>query len=481
MTVSSKSAHGSLSPASNIFVPDPGEIKTAIAALAEKPAIEVSLKIDMRRKMQSLRALHGVTNYAPVGHSAMNYPMPVRQMFKSLKLPYSYFHDAPLENPGKNIIDITRIFPIFSADENNPDNYLFAETDAYLKAVIEDGVKVIYRLGESIECAGTHFRTSPPKDFAKWTRICLNIVRHYNEGWANGFHWDIQDWAVWEEPNNPNLWNGAFEEYLELYSTIAPAFKKAFPWLNIGGPETTTMGYPFLEKFLAFCREKKLPLDFVSYTSYYVKPAELLAESVERRRMMDSYGFKKVPLWTNEWHCSPIWTEFSDLVGYRRERARFGGAEGAVFAATVLCGLQDSPLQRACYYSSVIGGGYGLFDNEFLPTSSFYVFQKFSRLFQASKKRLYVQVEAPSSNTQAIASQRADGSIDLLCGCFSTAKGHITLSLPKGYEIQTLEVLDETTAPRFAEAGVERIEISASGILSIAKHESATAVYCHLK
>ena len=26
----------------------------------------------------------------------------------------------------------------------------------------------------------------PPKDYAKWARICEHVVRHYNEGWGWG-------------------------------------------------------------------------------------------------------------------------------------------------------------------------------------------------------------------------------------------------------------------------------------------------------
>lgn len=53
----------------------------------------------------------------------------------------------------------------------------------------------IFRLGEPIENAvskGYKARyIHAPKDPVKWARICEHIIRHYTEGWANGFTLDI--------------------------------------------------------------------------------------------------------------------------------------------------------------------------------------------------------------------------------------------------------------------------------------------------
>ena len=209
------------------FVPDAGELRTADAQGISAEPVDIRLVPDLAKPLPPLRALHGVTNYAPLGNISQAYPIDVRARLRELRVPCAYFHDDPYVSKGREVIDVSRIFPLFHADENDPANYLFAETDDYLRPLVEDGVGIIYRLGESIECGGTCYRTSPPKDYAKWSRICLNIVRHYTEGWAGGFHWDIRDWAVWEEPNNPNLWHGPFSAYLELYRSISVAFKQA--------------------------------------------------------------------------------------------------------------------------------------------------------------------------------------------------------------------------------------------------------------
>ncbi|NMA43979.1 MAG: hypothetical protein GX946_11460 [Oligosphaeraceae bacterium] len=458
-----------------VFIPDPGELPTSQAQEIFPDPLDIRIDIDFEKTMPALRALHGVTNYTPLHGPSCSYPYDLKTMIRDLHIPCSYFHDDPYVNPGRNLIDVSRIFPLFHADENDPANYIFNETDDYLRTVVEDGVRIIYRLGETIE-VGTHYRTRPPKDYAKWTRICLNIVRHYTQGWGNGFHWPMKDWAVWEEPNNPNLWHGDFEEYLQLYKVFAPEFKKHFPDLNVGGPQTTTIGYRFLEQFLKFVRDEKLPLDFVNYTAYYLTPAELLSESVKRREMLDQYGFHSVPLGTNEWHCSPRWYAFSDPVGYGKERRRFGGVEGAVFAAAVLCGMQDTPLQHACFYSIRIPGGYGIFDGDDRPTATYYVFHRFARIFTNSTRRLATSIANASANTQSIASVDKQGNIEVLCGCYSLVRGQLSFGIPEGYTPERVEQINDDCHPRFAEMDGAMVGVQ-DGRVTLSKHECATAYY----
>ena len=109
---------------------------------------------------------------------------------------------------------------------SDPASYDFAFTDAYLKPVAEAGTEVFYRLGVTIENFWTikAYRIDPPKDFGKWARICEHIIRHYNEGWADGFRWNLRYWEVWCEPENPPLWQGTREQFFELYRVAVLEF-----------------------------------------------------------------------------------------------------------------------------------------------------------------------------------------------------------------------------------------------------------------
>ena len=250
------------------------EIKMKPEPLMTRPLSkqDVGLRLDLNKQAGTLRPLHGLNSYVPLQEIAMNYPVPILEKVNALRVPYCYFHDTALENVGLDLIDVSRIFPIFSADPEDPSNYRFSANDEFLQRVVDAGAKIIYRLGESIEkTKQTKFVPHSPADFEKWANICVHIIKHYNEGWADGFHWNIWHWTIWEEPNGFNgLWNSTFEEYLRLYETTSKILRRNFPDLLIGGPQTTTLGISYFEQFLDFVQEKNLPLDFVCYSAYYI-------------------------------------------------------------------------------------------------------------------------------------------------------------------------------------------------------------------
>ena len=63
----------------------------------------------------------------------------------------------------------------------------------------------------------------------KWAEICEHIIRHYNEGWADGFYYNIEYWEIWNEPDNSQMWTGTPEEFYELYRVAANHLKSCFP------------------------------------------------------------------------------------------------------------------------------------------------------------------------------------------------------------------------------------------------------------
>ncbi|HCD80812.1 MAG TPA: hypothetical protein DEQ65_00480, partial [Ruminococcaceae bacterium] len=114
---------------------------------------------------------------------------------------YARNHDASFYSAfgGEHTVDVHRIFKNFNADENDPESYIFAPTDKYLKDITNAGTKVFYRLGASIE-HDFKYGTYPPASFEKWAKICEHIISHYNEGWAEGFNYNIEYWEIWNEP-----------------------------------------------------------------------------------------------------------------------------------------------------------------------------------------------------------------------------------------------------------------------------------------
>ena len=154
--------------------------------------MKTTLKLDSNKIIQSIKPMNAVNNGPSRPRSSQS-----RGNFESYSaagFPYARTHDANLcfDYGAPHTVDITAIFPDFDADENDPMSYDFVLTDEYIKTILESGTKVFYRLGQSIEHSKKKYGVLPPKDFNKWARICEHIILHFNEGWADGYHYGIE-------------------------------------------------------------------------------------------------------------------------------------------------------------------------------------------------------------------------------------------------------------------------------------------------
>ena len=128
-----------------------------------------------------------------------------------------------------------------------------------------------------------------PEDYQAWAQAAVHVARHYNDGWADGFQWDIEYWEVWNEPDISLFWTGTPEEYYQLYEAVARALKAYDSTLKVGGP-SWCCDQTFFRDFLTYCRDHQVPLDFVSW-HYYGGPIALLERPVGVQQALDTYGF----------------------------------------------------------------------------------------------------------------------------------------------------------------------------------------------
>ncbi|MGO8733766.1 MAG: GH39 family glycosyl hydrolase [Terriglobia bacterium] len=300
--------------------------------------------------------------------------------FKELGVEHVRLHDVPWD--FDDVQDINYVFPHFDADADEARNYDFAGTDWFLKPLKALGVEIIYRLGYSAEeDMLPRVHNAPPKDFEKWAHVCLNIVKHYNGGWDNGFHHRIKYWEIWNEPDGSQFWTGTPQEYYKLYETTARVIKNYDPSLKVGGP-TLAYSVEFLEGFLKYCQEHRVPVDFVSWHRYSAEPYSVLEMSEKVRGMMTQYGFGKAESILDEWNYMPgDW-------GRLQKDARYGegigkqnkGIAGAAYDSAVLTYLQDSTVDIATFYTGTTIIFWGLFDEYGVPAKPFYSFKAFSDL-----------------------------------------------------------------------------------------------------
>ena len=331
-------------------------------------------------------------------------------------IPYSRLHDVGGGFGGGVYVDIPNIFPDFDADENDPASYEFAFTDNLMEGLMEAKCEPYFRLGVTIENYAhvvKPYRIYPPKDFAKWARICEHVVRHYNEGWADGFTYGVTYWEIWNEPENGNgpirneLWLGTAEEYYEMYIIAAKHLKACFgDTIRVGGfgscgfgsfagePEVKDSDEPRLTKeladaimernhevsgyrlrffrdFLRAVSEAGAPLDFFGWHNYS-QVWNALAVGDYVRTMLDRYGFTATESHMNEWNNA------HDL--------RFRGTSYAsACAGAMMLAMQDSPADMLCYYDARINNSEygGLFSPlTWEPVSTYYSFKAFGELYR---------------------------------------------------------------------------------------------------
>lgn len=343
------------------------------------------LVVDFSKPVGKVRPLNGVNNgpFVDGAHTADMHARHREAAFPSVRL-----HDCHWPNP--NVVDIPSLFPLFHADADDPKNYIFGPTDAYLAPIAERGDEIVYRLGVSIEHK-TRFHTQPPADFEKWAKICVNVIKHYNDGWAGGKQYGIKYFEIWNEPDiGPRMWTGTPQQYCNLYRVAATAMKAYDPGLKIGGQVAFVKG-KYTRPFLAYCRDHKLPLDFFSWHAYSDSPTVLMDDARLMRSLLDEYGFTKAESLCTEWRPmvdgfnKVSWQQKLPAGSVRAAFARNRNHESAAFSASVLMQMQDAPVDQAHYYTAD-DSPWSMFDEFGEPGKVFFAFKAFNMFIQTSNR-----------------------------------------------------------------------------------------------
>ena len=403
----------------------------------------MEIKVDFNKVIGKIKPMHGV-GQAPM----LNTDFSMFHYLKEANIPFSRLHDVGGLYGEFRWVDIPNIFRDFSADPYNENSYDFAFTDLLITALVENGVQPFYRLGVTIEndCKIKAYRIYPPADFKKWAVICEHIIRHYNEGWANGFHYNIQYWEIWNEPDDFEnmfenmMWRGTKEEYFDLYTVTSKHLKSRFPHLKIGGygscgfyalsnqfvetansSQSLTYFLRFFEEFLEHVKKEGCPLDFFSWHSYSEVDDNAHYARYARERL-DAHGFTRTETTCNEWH--PYVSKY-----YR----------GSYFHAAKFAGMmlnwQNTPLDSAMFYDArctgnVYGGLFNPLTEE--PFPAYYAFKAYGKLYGLGQQ---VLVEGLEQGVYAV------GATDEKEGCLmiaNTTEQEVALSIVANRKIREI-------------------------------------------
>ena len=378
----------------------------------------MKINVDFNNIQKKIKPMHAV-GQPPFtgGFASINFtPM---HILKDAHIPYSRLHDVGGVFGGNRYVDIPNIFRDFDADETKPESYDFAFTDELIKALVEYGVKPYFRLGVTIEnqCVIKAYRIHPPKDYAKWARICEHIIRHYNEGWADGFHFDIRYWEIWNEPENRDvphmnqMWTGTAGQYYELYDVTAKHLKKCFgDKIKVGGyaacgfygifsdPDKYGLDIEkrdgerytsskeeyrikFFFGFLDYIKKHNSPIDFFSWHTYgTVDVVTVEADFVDM--VLRDYGYENIETHLNEWNLS-----------HDRKRNTSSSYASANTMAMMLA-MQHKNTDMLMYYDAryVSVGAYGGFYDlaTFEPSCVYYSFKAFGELYELENEVLCI-------------------------------------------------------------------------------------------
>jgi hypothetical protein len=306
-------------------------------------------------------------------------------------------------------VELHCIFPNPKADPGDPANYRFGLTDDYLQTIRDTGAEIYFRLGESIEHTPRKLYIRPDLwDPAVMATVCANIVRHYNEGWADGHDWAIKHWEFWNEPelgwSNPpegrKCWTGTADQFFEYYQATAARIKALDTPVALGLagftrpffaiPDGDPGSIPGWGQLVARCADAGLPVDFVSWHRYTSSWADITDLAVGTRDYLNRIGLVAAESHITEWHYMPKLEDDNGPFTFMSARGADGTPEryetaldsmtnlrAAAATFGVLVRLQDAGVDLAHHYTG-IAEPWGLFTASGRPNKLYDAFVAFN-------------------------------------------------------------------------------------------------------
>ncbi|HEU4634944.1 MAG TPA: glycosyl hydrolase family 39 [Edaphobacter sp.] len=302
--------------------------------------------------------------------------------------------------------------------------YNFSYIDQIYDGLLEQGVRPFIELSfmprklSSQPDASHPFwyrpNVNPPKDYSQWDAMITAFVQHLVDryGLDEVSQWDFE---VWNEPNL-DFWKGtpAQASYFELYDHTALAIKKVNPRLRVGGPSTAQAAWT--GDFLRHCKDKNIPVDFVTshvYANDTAKDVFHTDETIPRDRMVcrsvrkvhdeiAASPFPKLPLIFSEYNASyanePDVTDTIYMGPWLATTiSQCDGMTEAMSYWTFSDVFEEQGVIRTPFY-----GGFGIVAEHGIPKPAF---NAFAMLHQLGDQRI------PLQSDSALATRRSDGSI----------------------------------------------------------------------
>jgi xylan 1,4-beta-xylosidase len=313
---------------------------------------------------------------------------------------------------------------LYDEDANGKPIYNFSYVDQIYDSLLTNKVRPLVELSfmpkklasdpNALHAFWYKQNVAPPKDWDKWGQLIEAFTRHLVERYGIE---EVSQWyfEVWNEPNL-DFWvgNPKEETYYQLYDQAVLAVKRVSPRLRVGGPSTAQAAWA--DRFLAHCKDKNVPVDFVSSHVYgndktedvfgtheQISRNEMVCRSVKKvHEQIAASAYPKMPL---------IWTEYN--AAYDNQTQVTDSAYMGPFLANTIreCdGLADimsywtlsDVFEEQGVVKTPFYGGFGLLAERDIPKP---VFNDFALLHRLGETRLNV------SSDSLLVTRRKDGSL----------------------------------------------------------------------
>ena len=380
-----------------------------------------NISVNLNKTIGKIKPMHCVNN-GPACMSISNISDTNFELYRDLGIPYARNHDASFYALYglSHTVDVHSIFPDFDKDPTDPDNYDFTCTDDYIYMTEKAGTHQFYRLGSKIEHEVKKYGTIMPPDFKKWAVICEHIIRHYTEGWADGFYYDMEYWEIWNEPDldaddadNKRCWSGTAKDFYELFNIALVHLKKCFPHLKIGGPAVAkgALDDSWIRGLFDTIGEVKP--DFFSWHIYFDKIENMLDKAVKMRALLDQYGMEKCESILNEWNYvrGDCWS--GPWLRYAIEVRTGDGIKCSSYTAAAMLAAQRSSIDMLMLYDARPSSYCSLFKpyvND-QPLKTYYSLWMFNKLYRAGDE---VECVVSGDDMYAVAATNGEESYIML-------------------------------------------------------------------
>ncbi len=152
---------------------------------------------------------------------------------------------------------------------NDSTQYNFTASDLQVNAIINNGMEPMFILPAPY---------TKPANLTNFATFIKNIIRHYKQGWNNGYYYNLKvvTWA-----NEPDLgttfWGGTQTEYFDTYATVSNAIKSLDSTITIVAPNlafpcswsgSTRVLSSWVTNFLSYCQTNNVKVDIFSFHAY---------------------------------------------------------------------------------------------------------------------------------------------------------------------------------------------------------------------